>query len=126
MVAVVVVLHALQCVSGLDAPRSEAASSPAVISPALPYTDAGETAAAIVAGPDISASVLAHAHHAPTDGADFVVTACLVMLVAVGAVLWAALRRWVLRVSAGRELALRVSGPLVGGSRLMQLCVLRT
>ena len=53
-------------------------------------------------------------------------TACLILLVAAGAVLLGVLRRWVLRVAVARGLMPRVQGRFAGGSSLSQLCVLRT
>ncbi|MBM0257681.1 hypothetical protein [Micromonospora sp. 4G55] len=122
MVAVFLVLHALQCATGLDAPRPAVAP----VAHALADTGAAGAPVALVDGTDTPAPVLTHGHHEPADDGGIAVTACLILLVAAGAVLLDVLRRWVLRVAAGRKLTPRVQGRLSGGFSLAQLCVLRT
>lgn len=124
MVALLVVLHALQCASGSDGPRSVAATPAAAVTQSLAH--AGDTAVALVDATAMPASALVHGHHGPMDGADIAVTACLIMMVAVGVIVLGALWRRVARGAPGRNLTGRLRGRFVGGSALTLLCVLRT
>ncbi|MGC5309850.1 hypothetical protein [Micromonospora zamorensis] len=124
MVAVFVVLHALQCASGSDGARSVAASPAAAMTQALAH--AGDTAVALVDASAMPAPALVHGHHGPMDGTDNAVTACLIMMVAAGVIVLGALGRRVVRDAAGRNLTGRPRGRFVGGFALTLLCVLRT
>ncbi|MCZ7379797.1 hypothetical protein [Micromonospora sp. WMMC250] len=124
MVALLVVLHALQCASGSDGPRSVAAYPAAAATQAIAHAD--DTAVALVDAAAVPASVLVHGHHGPMDGTDIAVSACLIMLVAVGVIVLGALWRRIDRGATGRKQTGRLRGRFVGGFALTLLCVLRT
>ncbi|MFI7068907.1 hypothetical protein [Micromonospora sediminicola] len=126
MIAVVLVLHALQCATGLDAPRSSADPATVAVPHTITKAGAGGTSVALLDDATVPVPVLVHGHHRPADGGEVAVTACLILLVAAGAVLLGVLRGWILRVVADRGLRSRVRSRLVGGFSLSQLCVLRT
>lgn len=123
MVALLVVLHALQCATGSDGPRSVAAS-PTTMAQVLAHT--GDTAVAVVDATAMPAAVLVHGHHGPMDGTDIAVTACLIMMVAIGVIVLGTLWRRLVRGAANRKQAGWLRGRFVDGAALTLLCVLRT
>ncbi len=122
VVAVFLILHALQCATGRDVSPP---ASPASVTAVQILADAGASVVLQDAAPP-SGGVLLDGHHGPADDRGVAVAACLMLLVVGGTVLLGALRRWALLAATGRRRPLAMRHRLAGGFRLSQLCVLRT
>ncbi|RKN50371.1 hypothetical protein [Micromonospora endolithica] len=120
MVAVLVLLHALQCATGMD-------SSPASTASTAVQAATGDAAAEAAPQRGLSGvAMTVDGHHLPADRDGLVAAACLILLVAAGAALLATPGRWTVRVAAGHRAPARPEFPSALGHTLSQLGVSRT
>lgn len=127
LVAVFLVLHALQCATGLDGSRPAAGPAMTVVIHDAPASEDSPGIPGLTVPDEMtSIPIVTDGHHGPVDDESFALTACLILLVTAGVVLMGTLRRRVLKDKARRGSPLRVQGRAAVSYGLSQLCVSRT
>jgi hypothetical protein len=122
VVAAVLVLHALQCATGLDTATPPAAASSTI---SLASYDASPALISLADALTSADPEAIDGHHAPADGGSVAVTACLLLLVIGGAVMLGAFQRWVRQLPVGRGSRHRPVSRPVTVRLLPLLCVSR-